>query len=152
MRIIVEQVNLPTTSTPCSSVLLHPCTTTDLSNNSTSEDSPLSHVLIEDDSLLLDDKPHILDKSDKMWSSAGLGPPTYHMFPAYDDYRGGMSEFAGGTAGLAGAGSSWVTAGTTSPPAAPQTPVTSPNETEESVSIVFFVLLYCVYYEIVSIY
>ena len=129
MRIIVEQVNLPVTSNPC--VLLDPA---DLPSSAI----PLSNVLIEDEDNLLSKSSIVDNTSDKMWSSAGLGPPTYRPFefPTYDDYRGGMQEFAGGASGLSavGPGTSWVTAGT-SPPAAPQTPVTSPND--DSVRLLF---------------
>ena len=52
-----------------------------------------------------------------MWSSGGLGPPTYRPleFP-YDEYRGGMGEF--GTLG-GGSATSW----------APTPPTTNPIPT-----------------------
>lgn len=54
-----------------------------------------------------------------MWSSTGLGPPTYRPFEfPYDDYRGGMGEF-----GSLGGAASW---GATPP--ATHTIVTSAQE------------------------
>ena len=106
MRVLVEQVDISRTSP---GIL-----TTTLSLSPSNLTTPSSQIIV--------------DKSDKMWSSAGLGPPTYRPFEfAYDDYRSGMSDFGGG---LAGAPSAWTSAGTTTPPATAQTPVTAAAEPE----------------------
>ena len=66
-----------------------------------------------------------------MWSSTGLGPPTYRPFDfPYDDYRGGMGEFAS-----LGGSSSWAS---TAAPAHSSVVVSSAPEqsnTQDTVSI-----------------